>query len=153
MGPSQESPKSFPKPRLQRFWGTLWRHKGLLGWFWKPQSFILEFQGPDLPYFVYLFEPLFSLLFSLKLSLLRLFSLLVCPFYLVFSLLSSLFSLLSSLFSLRSSVFPAARTTSFYCFLSLTMFETSFQKVQAYSVDLQWGRRDARSVRIKLNKA
>ena len=126
-GPSQESPKSLPKPPLERSWGTLWRHKGLLGWFWKPQAFILEPQGPHLLHFAYFFEPLFSLLFSLKFSLLHLFSLLVCPFYLVFSLLSSLFSLLSSLFSLRSSVYPAARTTSFSCFLSLTMFETSFQ--------------------------
>ena len=83
--------------------------------------------GPHLPHFAYCFEPLFSLLFSLEFSLLRLVSLLVCPFYLVFSLLSSLFSLLSSLFSLRSSVSPAARTTSSSCFLSLTMFETSFQ--------------------------
>ena len=126
-GPSQESPKSLPKPPLERSWGTLWRHKSLLGWFWKPQAFILEPQGPHFFHFACIFEPLFSLLFSLKFSLLHLFSLLVCPFYLVFSLLSSLFSLLSSLFSLRSSVFPAARTTSFSCFLSLTMFETSFQ--------------------------
>ena len=116
-GPSQESLKRLPEPPLERSWGTLWRHKSLLGWFWKPQAFILEPQGLHLPHFAYFFEPLFSLLFSLNIFLLHLFSFLVCPFYLVFSLLSSLFSLLSSLFSLRSSLVGLPSGANYILFL------------------------------------
>ena len=128
LGPSQESPKSLPKPPLERSSGTLWRHKALLVgvgslWpsFWSPRGLLYL-----ILYTCSTLSSRFSSLLNSLFSVSYLFS--FVPFIVssLSSPLSSLCSLLSSLFALRSSVYPAARTTSFSCSLSLTMFENSF---------------------------